>query len=333
MVYTIQRLIRTTDAAVAAAYLAVFRERSALLTFLFHSLFEDERQICLNVIDPLDRTTVERFRQFVAYYVAHGYRFIGPEAIAEGLAADGKYALLTFDDGYFNNRLALPVLEELGVPALFFISTENVRLGKCFWWDVLYRERVARRAAPADVDREREWLKTLTTERIEQHLVAEFGGDCLSPRGDIDRPFTPNELREFSRHRCVRIGNHTANHAILTNYSPEDARRQVAGAQEWLAATVGADPGAIAYPNGAYNGEVVRSCRDAGLTLGFTVRPRKTSLPLDAKSPDRLMCIGRFTPHAESAMDVQGRTYRSDVQLYDKFRSGYLKLRGRQEVE
>ena len=332
MVTTIRKLIRTTDATVARAYLSVFRERDALLPFLFHSLFADERQIELDVIDPLDRTTVGRLRQFIGHYAAHGYRFVGPEAVLAGLPAGGKYALVTFDDGYFNNRLALPVLEAFGVPALLFVSTENVRLGKCFWWDVLHRERVARRAAPADVERERRRLKTLTTERIEQHLIAEFGPRCLDPRGDVDRPFTPDELREFARHPCVRIGNHTANHAILTNYPPEEARRQVAAAQEWLASTLGAAPAAIAYPNGGYSRDVVHACRDAGLKLGFTVRPEKAALPLDPRS-DRAMRLGRFTPHAEADMDVQGRTYRSDLQIYGTFRSGYLKLRGRQESD
>ena len=41
--------------------------------------------------------------------------------------------MLTFDDGYYNNHLALPVLEEFDVPALFFISTNHVKQQKCFW--------------------------------------------------------------------------------------------------------------------------------------------------------------------------------------------------------
>ena len=331
MIEAIQKLVRTTDAAVAKAYLSVFRERDALVPFLFHSLFETEEQMKLDVIDPLDRTTVARFRQLVKYYVEHGYRFVAPEDVLAGLPDGGRCAMLTFDDGYYNNRLALPVLEEFNVPAVFFISTEHVRLGKCFWWDVLHRERTARGTAPAELDRERRALKRLPTEEIERRLVEEFGKDCLTPRGDVDRPFTPAELRDFARHPCVRLGNHTANHAILTNYGQDAARDQVARAQEWLTREAGVTPVAIAYPNGGSNEAVVRVCREAGLKLGFTVRPRKSPLPLDARA-DGLLRLGRFTPHAESGMDVQCRTYRSDLQLYGTFRSGYLKLRGREEA-
>jgi peptidoglycan/xylan/chitin deacetylase (PgdA/CDA1 family) len=124
----------------------------------------------------------------------------------------------------------------------------------------------------------------------------------------------------------VRIGNHTANHAILTNYSVDDVRGQIVRAQEWLAGQTGSAPQAIAYPNGAHDAAVVRTCREVGLKVGFTVRPEKAALPLDA-SPGRLMRLGRFTPHGEQRMLTQCRTYRSDVLVYGMFRSGYLRLR------
>jgi peptidoglycan/xylan/chitin deacetylase (PgdA/CDA1 family) len=328
MVSGIQRFIRSTDATVAGAYLALFRERHALIPFLFHSLFADERQIALNHMDPLERTTVVQFRRLIEYFQDCGYEFVAPEAVMAGLPADGKYALITFDDGYYNNMLALPVLEALKVPALFFISTDHVRLGKCYWWDVLYRERLARGATAQEIYRQSQSLKTLPTERIEEELKREFGDDAFEPRGDVDRPFTPAELKQFARHPLVRIGNHTANHAILTNYSPAEARGQVLRAQEWLADTLGEKPTAVAYPNGDHDESVLRVCEEAGLRLGFTVRPAKTSLPLESTSP-RMMRLGRFTPHADSAISSQCRTYRSDLQIYGSFRSGYLKLRGR----
>ena len=42
----------------------------------------------------------------MAYFVAHGYTFVAPADVLRGLDPAGKYALLTFDDGYYNNRLA-----------------------------------------------------------------------------------------------------------------------------------------------------------------------------------------------------------------------------------
>ena len=175
MVATIQQLVRAADAAIARVYLSFCRERDALISFLFHSLFRDEREMALNLVDPLERTTVASFRQLIEYYLRNGYRFIGPADLLGGLGAGGKYALLTFDDGYYNNTLALPVLEELGVPAVFFISTDHVRENKCFWWDVLYRERAARGVPARRIYREAVSLKSLRTEEIEARLVDWFG--------------------------------------------------------------------------------------------------------------------------------------------------------------
>ncbi len=324
MIASIQRLVRATDCLLARAYLGLFRERAGLLAFLFHSLFRDDREIALNQVDPLERTTVSQFQTLIQYYRNCGYQFIGPDDLRDGLRPDGKYALITFDDGYFNNTLALPVLRKYQVPAVFFISTDHVREGKCFWWDVLYRERLARGATPAQIHREGVLLKSRTTERIEAELKSRFGADSFRPRGDIDRPFTPAELREFARMPQVCLGNHTANHAILTNYPTDEIRSQVLRAQNSLTAMTGVRPCAIAYPNGARSGQVEQICDELGLSVGFTTRPAKTPLPIDPHSSN-VFRLGRFAPHDDLPMEVQCRTYRSDLLMYGLLRNGYLK--------
>jgi peptidoglycan/xylan/chitin deacetylase (PgdA/CDA1 family) len=322
MISKIQHLVRATDSAAARLYLALFKERPALLSFLFHSLFRNESEIRQNAINPLERTTVDQFRRFIEYYLHHGYQFVSPKDVLAGLNPHGKYALVTFDDGYHNNVHALPILEEYRVPAIFFISAEHVRDNKCFWWDVFYRERLAQGATERQIYRETVELKSLRTEEIESRLVDRFGPNTLNPRGDIDRPFTPTELRQFAANPYVHLGNHTANHAILTNYTADEIRAQIKRGQESLSEMAGVTPIAIAYPNGAHTNQIVDICSDLGLKLGFTVRPHKTPLPLNGD----LLRIGRFCPHAEASMESQCRTYRSDFLLYGKFRAGYLRL-------
>lgn len=325
MISSIQNLVRATDSWIARGYLALFRERNALLSFLFHSLFRDEREIALNLVDPLQRTTVAQFRRFVEYYLDHGYRFVSPGDLLSGLDPEGKYGLITFDDGYFNNTLALPILEEFQVPAVFFVSTDHVRQSKSFWWDVLYRERVAQGASLPAIYQEGLALKSLKTEQIEGELKARFGEAAFVPRGPVDRPFTPAELREFASHPFVHLGNHTANHAILTNYTPEQIQAQIRDAQESLAEMTGVRPSVIAYPNGAHSWRVVETCEEIGLKIGFTIKPKKNFLPLAADSAEALR-LGRFAPHGEAAIEDQCRTFRSDLLLYGALRAGYLRL-------
>lgn len=55
---------------------------------------------------------------------------------------------LTFDDGYADNYLnALPILEQFGFSATFFISTQCIETGNAYWWDFL--EDVCKQDLPA----------------------------------------------------------------------------------------------------------------------------------------------------------------------------------------
>jgi peptidoglycan/xylan/chitin deacetylase (PgdA/CDA1 family) len=292
------------------------------MSFLFHSLFRDEREIDCGHLDPLQRTTVAQFRQFVEYYVEQGYRFITPADLVAGLAGDGRYVMVTFDDGYYNNHLALPILEQFNVPATFFISTNHVRQNKSFWWDVVYRERLAQRGTPGDAYDEALAMKGLRTEEIESKLLERFGPRALTPRTEIDRPMTPAELREFSRHPLVHIGNHTTNHAILTNYTPNEIRAQLEECQSALTEMTGTTPISIAYPNGGHDDTVVRIAREVGLTVGVTVRPAKNRLGPGSD----LLRLNRFCPDGPMPMRTQCRTFRSDVLIYGLFRECYLRL-------
>ena len=328
MIDAIQQLVRRTDAALARLSLGVRRERNALITFLFHSLFRDENQIELNLIDPLERTTIAFLRRLIEYFLEHDYRFISPADLLAGLKGGGKYALLTFDDGYYNNTQALRILEEFAIPAVFFISTNHVRQNRCFWWDVLYRQLMAQGVSPARIYRESLELKRLKADQIEPRLSDCFGPDAHRPRSDLDRPFTPAELRDFAASRWVHLGNHTAEHAILTNYSDDEARAQIDDAQRFLRNVTGTSPIAIAYPNGAYDESTMAAAAAAGLKLGFTTRPRKSRLPLDTGSP-ALLELGRFVPHSSRSIASQCTSYRSDLQVYGLLRSAYLGMTGR----
>jgi hypothetical protein len=82
---------------------------------------------------------------------------------------------------------------------------------------------------------------------------------------------------------------------------------------------------AVAYPNGAHDAAITRTCQDIGLKVGFTTRPEKHILPADQRDIG-LMRLGRFAPHGEDAMLTQCHTCRSDLLLYGRFRDSYLHL-------
>jgi len=288
------------------------RDRPSLTSVLFHSLFDDAAEIGRDAIAPQQATTVTHFREFVRHFVERGYAFVGPDDLADGLDPQGKHILVTFDDGYFNNARAVPVLEEFGVPAVFFISTRHVMENKCFWWDVLYRRRRAEHVEWPAISREGATLKERRYDEIEDRLREQFGPDALTPIGDTDRPFTPDELAEFNRSPFVHLGNHTSEHAILTEYDEPEVERLVRECQDDLRAMCGVVPTFISYPNGNYNDAVVRASRRCGLTLGISVEKRKHYPPF-LEGDDARMTIGRFTLWGDADVDHQCELIRSDM--------------------
>src|ERR1700749_2057743 len=153
-----------------------------LLSFLFHGLFDE-------IADSQQGITVEMFECFVEYFHRHCYTFVSPNEVPHGLDSNGKYVLVTFDDGYFSNMKALPVLERHGIPAALFVSTDHVLQGKAFWWDVVERESLKRQMPQSHVNQVYESLKRLRTSEAEAFIQAEFGPRALRPLGDADRPF------------------------------------------------------------------------------------------------------------------------------------------------
>jgi peptidoglycan/xylan/chitin deacetylase (PgdA/CDA1 family) len=315
----VNRLIHSFDQALANLTLPFGAERNHLISFLFHGLFAGADELASGTVDPQQAITVDMFRTLVCHFKSHSYRFVSPWEIVQGLDPEEKYILLTFDDGYYNNIRALPILEEFDVPAIFFISTANVKQEKAFWWDVVYREYWKRPQQASEMNRVIAAYKLLKTHEVEAHLKKAYGNDALRPVGDLDRPFSSIELRQFAEHKCVFLGNHTMDHAILPNYSRAEIYEQISGAQEDLKEIAGQVPAIIAYPSGKVSTETQQIARDAGLSLGIGVRPGGNQLPIKVFSR-HAMSLRRFTLWGDREIEQQCLVSRSGISLYRFFR-------------
>jgi peptidoglycan/xylan/chitin deacetylase (PgdA/CDA1 family) len=290
------------------------RDRPALLIFLFHTLFEDEHEIDAHRLDPQQRFTVRQMREFILYFQQAGYEFPSPGALSTDLKPEGKYILVTFDDGYFNNLRMLPLMQELEVPAVFFITTSNVQRQECFWWDVVHRERYKQGILRADIAREQKSLKLLHHQDIRRHLIDAFGADCFAPWSDTDRPMTVAELQLFAAEPLVTIGNHTSEHYILDNYPEWEVTQQIQQGQTALEQMLGFSPRLIAYPNGNYSQSALDAARSCGLQAGISLEKHKNYLPINWQSDDALH-LGRFTLWGTQDISKQCDVLRSDIRL------------------
>jgi len=313
------------DNYIAELRLRAKREGGVLLSFLFHSLFETEKEVQSALMDPQQGITVEMFRECVRHFHAFGYRFVSGDDVVRGLAPKGKYVLLTFDDGYYNNVRALPVLEEFGARATFFISTGHVKKNRSFWWDVVQREGKRHGVAETETWRKCAEYKKRKTEDVERELVKEFGEKALQPVSDLDRPFSPSELRDFSKHPLVSLGNHTKDHAILSNYSEAEVREQIREAQNDLFEMTGLEPTLIAYPNGNESTSIRRAAEKAGLRLGFGIRPGRNTLPLKIGAKNA-RALKRFMLWGDPSVEQQCIVSRSGLSLYRTFQNAKVTI-------
>lgn len=307
--------IRETDYLFNSVYLKLFGERKSLIIFLFHAIFRNARECCSNIIQPLQGISLDHFRQCIEYYLSHDYIFVSPDDILKGLDSNQNYALITFDDGYYNNQHVLPILKQYKIPALFLISTEFVKHNKSFWWDIFHREKMKLGVSSLSVLEEITLLtSSKTNDEIEKIVTDEFGKDAFESIGDVDRPFTPRELRDFSKEKLVFLGNHTSDHAYLANCSPEKIRSTIITAQNDLYDITGMLPKYISYPHGAYSNEVITITKELGLKLGITVDDRKNYLPIDFQG-DNILRLGRFALQDNNRLIKQCQLCRADIRL------------------
>lgn len=321
----IRETLLALDRLIARSPLAMGNEEGVLLSFLFHSLYKGADEPRSGVVDPQQGITIDMFRRFIEHFQKHSYTFVSFADVAQGLRPGGKYVLVTFDDGYYNNVRALPVLAEFHVPAVLLVSTGYVREGKAFWWDVVKRETLKRSISLEHACGLLLGLKRLRTAEAEMQLRDLFGADSLRPMSDVDRPFTPAELRDFANHPLISLGNHTSDHAILPNYTAAEVFAQIQGAQDDIRAMTGKTADVIAYPNGDESPAILDVAKSVGICFGLSVNPGRNRLPLRPGSREA-MTLKRFTLRGDSAIEPQCRMSRSGLSLYRSARS--MKLKG-----
>jgi peptidoglycan/xylan/chitin deacetylase (PgdA/CDA1 family) len=201
---------------------------------------------------------------------------------------------ITFDDGYADNALeALPILEEVGAPATFFVSTGTIGTTEEFWWHDLERIILEKKGLPPGFTLEdgscgRSWPTGSLRERQEFYrgivrlmkvADTEHRNNCLAQlhswagteKGSTDthRAMTVNELRLLAESSRVTIGAHTVTHTRLSSLSPEAQREEISSSKKELEGWIDREISTFSYPFGLrsdYTKQSIALCRQAGFT-------------------------------------------------------------------
>ena len=167
-------------------------------------------------------------------------------------------------------------------------------------------------------------VKRMNPKQVKEFLEFKVSDEILKPRNDYDRPFNISELKDFSREPYVIIGNHTADHAVLTNCSKDEAKYQIEKAQNDLENIIGERPKYLSYPNGNYSNDVIKIAKDLGLKLGFSMVRKKNDLPF--KESSYLYRINRFMLSSLCNIEQDGLLFKSNYSLYNISINFYTRL-------
>ncbi len=183
-------------------------------------------------------------------WIGRRFDYLTPSELLQGERCG---VLLTFDDGFANNATnALPVLEELGAPAVFFVAAQHVR-------------------------DPRDWLPA-TRETVRRHWDRE---DLVSDpiARDLYDGMSREQLASCARHPLVTIGSHTVHHPLLTGCEDATLAAELEGSKALLEDWCGRGVDLFAYPAGDYDLRVARAVRAAGYRAAFAEDSREVGLP------------------------------------------------------
>jgi peptidoglycan/xylan/chitin deacetylase (PgdA/CDA1 family) len=245
--------------------------------------------------------TAESFRMQMAFlrerfHVLSLDGFI--DGLADGFPADRPACLVTFDDGWRDTlTVALPILREHAVPGVVFLATDFVGGSETYWTETAARafsllHRRLRAGDAATVP----GLEDLTTPEHARRRTREVFVDAVLARLKSTPP--PERARILDAARAaagfldadaapevvdwdgvaalaaggVVPGGHTRSHALLTELSREEQRREIAGCRRAIAERTGRAPRAFCYPNGNLDTGIVELVGEAGFEVAFSVR-------------------------------------------------------------
>lgn len=203
-----------------------------------------------------------------------------------------KAVAITFDDGYADNvHIALPILEETGVTATFFISTGHIGTNREFWWHrletiLLQETQLPIRFMLDDVRYGQCWMtetmqqrrvvydtlnalmQRISPERREAWLDQLQNWAGSAPLGkNLHRSMTAGEIRRLAASPQATVGAHTVTHSALAALNEVQQRREIFTSKQDLEEMTGEEIATFSYPFGRkkdYDRTSVRLCRQAG---------------------------------------------------------------------
>jgi peptidoglycan/xylan/chitin deacetylase (PgdA/CDA1 family) len=290
------RLVNGFDRLGLLWALKTFARRPGLLVLAYHRIGEPAGQ---PFDDELISASAQGFREQLLYLRSR-FDVIGLDELIARLGSAGPpfrrpTAMITFDDGYRDNyEVALPILRDVRLPAVFFIAAGYIDRARLTWWDrVAYVVKSTTRATlkldypePLTIDlrqpdrnraaqqilRAYKRMQAIDQEQFFDHLEEQAGVevDCEALGRDLFMSW--DQVRGL-RDSGMAIGSHTYNHPVLAQMPEAIQLSELTRSKQALESEVDRPIHAIAYPVGApesFNESTKTLAREAGYRAAFS---------------------------------------------------------------
>lgn len=251
--------------------------------------------------------TVEQFDYQLEYIKRHIPTLL-PHELAELLANRKRlsrlHAIFTFDDGYLDNyTYALPLLQQHGLRAAFFLITSFVGTSSLPWWDeIAYLVRRTNRTSLSidcgplkqikiGPDREKAIHRLVSAFKSEENrdpvqFMEKLRSEAQVPPPDLKRQFIDwKEAKEMAA-AGMEIGAHTHTHPLLSRLSSVQQRAELQESKTLIEQKLGVPITSLAYPNGSpkdFTDQTQQIAQEVGFTIAFSfyggVNPANSSEP------------------------------------------------------
>ncbi len=202
---------------------------------------------------------------------------------------------ITFDDGFENNySVAVPILEDLRLPAIFYITTDFIENGTMSWTDKA--EYALEEVGDNTVNLTLPWSgdkinitsakdKIALMKRMRSYIFAdesrnpqeiiywlynELGLDIVQNTDDpLDKKLSWEQVREINDNPLFVVGGHTHTHPIMSGLSADELDYEIDTSLRLLKEKSGVDNCHYAYPQGQanhYSKTVIEALKKRGIT-------------------------------------------------------------------
>lgn len=274
--------------------LARFMNRDRLVIFNYHRIRADEFDTHNCFDSGVFGPSQQMFRDQLVYLQKHS-TILSQRDLLKILSGQdpgkGPFSMVTFDDAYIDNyHLALPVLKELGVPAIFFIPATVIEKRDLGWWDkISFIVKNSQKSelffrgeklflgldVSASIEKLCNIIK-LTPGIVPLDVVEELSMLSESPvpsKEAMDKELMTWEQLKEAHDNGIALGSHTCSHRVLATLSEEEQAREIIDSKIYLENKLNVEIKTLAFPVGGlehFNDVTLKLVEKAGYDAAFS---------------------------------------------------------------